>query len=210
MAPGCLQPNQIRSMFRDFTGQRGRALHRLCRENVLDRRLDDEQEFGRISAGRGYPFSPAARIHVLRHHAHWMIVVIGADGWRRRDQGHGTAIVTAKVDAKCLLSVPKSWSALIWRQNRVTSAAMVALLCFLLRLLASPFKSASRREAENAALRHQLAVLQRKLGGRIQFTNSDRLFFIQLYRWFPSILKAITIIRPETVVRWHRSGFRRY
>jgi hypothetical protein len=108
------------------------------------------------------------------------------------------------------LSVPKTWSALIWRQNRVTSAAMVTLLWFLLRLLASPFKSASRREAENAVLRHQLAVLQRKLGGRVQFTNSDRLFFIQLYRWFPSILKAITIIRPETVVRWHRSGFRHY
>ena len=87
---------------------------------------------------------------------------------------------------------------------------MVALLCFLIRLLASPFKSASRREAENAVLRRQLAVLQRKLGGRVQFTNSDRLFFIQLYRWFPSILKAITIVRPETVVRWHRLGFRRY
>jgi hypothetical protein len=40
--------------------------------------------------------------------------------------------------------------------------------------------------------------------GRVQLTNSDRLFFIQLYRWFPSVLKAITIIRPETLVRWHR------
>ena len=58
--------------------------------------------------------------------------------------------------------------------------------------------------------RHQLTVLQRKLGGRVQFTNSDRLFFILLYRWFPSILNAITIIRPETVVRWHRAGLRRY
>ena len=44
-------------------------------------------------------------------------------------------------------------------------------------------------------------VLQRKVLSRVHFTNSDRLFFIQLYRWFPSILKAITIIRPETVVR---------
>ena len=87
---------------------------------------------------------------------------------------------------------------------------MVALLCFFLRLLASPFKSNSRLEAENAALRHQLIVLQRKVRGRVQFTNNDRLFFIQLYRWFPSILKAMTIIRPETLVRWHRVGFRRY
>jgi hypothetical protein len=60
------------------------------------------------------------------------------------------------------------------------------------------------------SVRHQLAVLQRKVGGRVQFTNNDRLFFILLYRWFPSILNAITIIRPETVVRWHRSGFRCY
>ena len=87
---------------------------------------------------------------------------------------------------------------------------MVALFCFFLTLLASPFKSSSRLEAENAALRHQLMVLQRKVRGRVHFTNSDRLFFIQLYRWFPSVLRAMIIIRPETVVRWHRAGVRRY
>jgi hypothetical protein len=64
--------------------------------------------------------------------------------------------------------------------------------------------------AENAALRHQVIVLQRSVRGRDQFTNSDRLLFIQLYRWFPSVLKAVMIIRPETVVRWYRAGFRRY
>jgi hypothetical protein len=87
---------------------------------------------------------------------------------------------------------------------------MVALIFFLLNLGASPFKPKSRLEAENAALRQQLIVLKRKVGGRVQFTNSDRLFFIQLYRWCPSVLKAMMIIRPETVVRWHRAGFRRY
>jgi transposase InsO family protein len=46
--------------------------------------------------------------------------------------------------------------------------------------------------------------------GRVRLTNNDRLFFILLYRWFPSVLKVITIIRPETLVRWHRVGFRRY
>ena len=75
---------------------------------------------------------------------------------------------------------------------------MAALLCFLLSLLASPFKSNSRLEAENAALRHQLIVLQRKARGRVQLTNNDRLFFIHLYRWFPSVLKVMMIIRPET------------
>src|SRR5882757_7666387 len=87
---------------------------------------------------------------------------------------------------------------------------MIALLRFLLRLLTSPFTSTSRLEAEIAALRHQLIVLQRTVRGRAELTNADRLFFILLYRWFPSILRAITIIRPETLVRWHRVGFRRY
>src|SRR6266478_4094244 len=77
---------------------------------------------------------------------------------------------------------------------------MVALVFLFLNLVASLFKSRSRLEAENAALRQQLIVLQRKVRGRVEFTNSDRLFFIQLYRWFPSILKAITTFRPETLV----------
>src|SRR5215467_10292133 len=87
---------------------------------------------------------------------------------------------------------------------------MTALIILLLNLGASLFKLKSWLEAENAALRQQLVVLQRKVRGRVEFTNSDRLFFIQLYRWFPSILKAITTFRPETLVRWHRASFRRY
>src|SRR6266511_4147564 len=87
---------------------------------------------------------------------------------------------------------------------------MIALLRFVLAILAAPFKSKSRLEAENVALRHQLIVLRRKVQGRIRLTNNDRWFFIQLYRWFPSILQVLTIIRPETLVRWHRAGFRCY
>ena len=87
---------------------------------------------------------------------------------------------------------------------------MAALIFLLLSLGGSIFKSKSRLEAENAALRQQLIVLQRKIRGRVQFTNSDRLFFIQLYRWFTSVLNAITTFRSETLVRWHRAGFRRY
>ena len=87
---------------------------------------------------------------------------------------------------------------------------MIGLLCLLLALVAAPFKTKSRLEAENAALRHQLIVLRRKMQGRVRLSNIDRWFFIQLYRWFPSILKVLTIIRPETLVRWHRAGFRCY
>jgi len=85
---------------------------------------------------------------------------------------------------------------------------MIGLLRLFFSLLASPFKSKSRLEAENAALRHQLIVLRRRVQGRVRLTNHDRWFFIQLYRWFPSILQVLTIIRPETLVRWHRAGFR--
>src|SRR5450759_5146927 len=87
---------------------------------------------------------------------------------------------------------------------------MIGLFCFDLAVLASPFKSKMRLEAENAVLRHQLIVLRRKLRGRVQLANSDRWFFVQLYHWFPLILQVLTIIRPETLIRWHRSGFRCY
>src|SRR5260370_28276706 len=87
---------------------------------------------------------------------------------------------------------------------------MIGLFCFALAVLASPFKSKLRLEAENAVLRHQLIVLQRRVRGRAQPTNNDRWFFVQMYRWFPSILKVVIILQPETLVRWHRAGFRRY
>src|SRR5690242_11063305 len=87
---------------------------------------------------------------------------------------------------------------------------MIGLFCFVLAVLAPPFKSKLRLEAENAVLRHQLIVLRRRPHGRVRLTNHDRLFFIQLYRWFPSILQVLTIIRPETLARWHRAGFRCY
>src|SRR5450631_3199309 len=87
---------------------------------------------------------------------------------------------------------------------------MIGLLCFVLAVLASPFKSKLRLEAENAVLRHQLNVVRRRLPGRVRLTNNDRWFFIQLYRWFPSILHVLKIVQPATVLRWHRAGFRCY
>src|ERR1700758_546888 len=87
---------------------------------------------------------------------------------------------------------------------------MIRLLCFALAVLASPFKSKLRLEAENAVLRHQLNVLRRRLPGCVRLTNRDRWFLIQLYRWVPSILQVLTIVRTETLLRWHRAGFRCY
>ena len=85
---------------------------------------------------------------------------------------------------------------------------MIALLWLFLAILTSPFKSKCRLEAENVALRHQVLVLRRQTRGQIRLTNLDRLILVQLYRWFPSILKVLAIVQPGTVIRWHRAGFR--
>src|SRR5664280_1805981 len=87
---------------------------------------------------------------------------------------------------------------------------MFGLFCYVLAVLAAPFKPKCRLEAENAVLRQQVIVLRRKVRGRVRLTNNDRWFFVQLYRWFPSILQVLMIVRPETLVRWHRAGFRQY
>ena len=87
---------------------------------------------------------------------------------------------------------------------------MIPLLWLLLAILASPFKSKRQLEAENVALRHQVVVLRRQVRGRVGLTNFDRLFLVQLYCWFPSILRVLAVVQPETVIRWHRAGFRCY
>ena len=87
---------------------------------------------------------------------------------------------------------------------------MIALVCFVWNVLISPFKSDSRLEAENVALRHQVMVLRRQVRGRVHLSNFDRLLLVQLYRWCPSILRVLYVVQPETVVRRHRAGFRRY
>src|SRR5215510_10585854 len=112
-------------------------------------------------------------------------------------------------DIEQRLSVPKTSSDCDAAWNRL-AGGMIGLFRFALCVLALPFRSKLRLEAENAALRHQLIVLRRRPRGRVRLTNLDRWFFIQLYRWFPAILKVLTSIRPETVVRWHRAGFRCY
>jgi hypothetical protein len=88
---------------------------------------------------------------------------------------------------------------------------MIAFLILFLHVLVSPFKTQARLEAEIVLLRHQLSVLRRQRQPlRPKLTVADRLLFVWLYRFFPSALNAVTIIQPETVIRWHRTGFRLY
>ena len=85
---------------------------------------------------------------------------------------------------------------------------MFAFLLKLLLIARTRLKSRASLEAENLALRQQVIVLSRKSQSRMRLRNIDRLIFVWLYRCFPTILNAITVVRPETVIRWHRRGFR--
>ena len=87
---------------------------------------------------------------------------------------------------------------------------MTDLLRLIFAVLASLFKSRARLEAENLVLRQQINVLSRRMPKRPALTNIDRLLFVWLYRWFPSTVGALAIVRPETIIRWHRVGFRAY
>jgi transposase InsO family protein len=87
---------------------------------------------------------------------------------------------------------------------------MVEFLARLLLVARFRLKSRARLEAENLVLRQQVIVLSRKSRSRVQLRNIDRLVFVWLYRLFPSILNAITVVKPETVIGWHRRGFRAY
>src|SRR5215468_2285995 len=87
---------------------------------------------------------------------------------------------------------------------------MIDLLKLLGGLLVGLFRSRAAREAEMAFLRQQLVVLQRSAPARLRPRTADRLIFVWLYRLFPSLLEAAVVFKPETLVRWHRSGFRLY
>jgi hypothetical protein len=65
-------------------------------------------------------------------------------------------------------------------------------------------------EAEILILRHQLDIQRRHLPKRLAFSAMDRLIFVGLYRLAPNTIKALTIVKPDTVIRWHRAGFRLY
>src|SRR6266404_3417576 len=87
---------------------------------------------------------------------------------------------------------------------------MIAFLSLFLHILVSPFKTQARLEAEISVLRHQLNVLRRLAPSKPRLTVGDRLIFVWLYRLFPSRVNVMTIVQPETIIRWHRMGFRLY
>src|SRR5262245_61200145 len=87
---------------------------------------------------------------------------------------------------------------------------MIEFLRLALHIIASFFKPRTKLVAEILILRQQLSVLRRQVSKRPQLSNTDRFLFVWLYRWFPSVLSAIAILRPETIIRWRRAGFLSY
>jgi len=87
---------------------------------------------------------------------------------------------------------------------------MFAWLTRILLALRSVIEARASREAEILVLRQQLLVLNRKSSVRLRLRNIDRLILVWLYRFFPFLLDAVVVVKPETLLRWHRRGFRYY
>ena len=87
---------------------------------------------------------------------------------------------------------------------------MAGILRLIWGAIADFFRSRADLQTEIIALRHQLNVLRRKRPARLVFGNTDRLLFVWLYRLAPGTLNALSIVQPETVIGWHRRGFRTF
>src|ERR1700758_2071557 len=87
---------------------------------------------------------------------------------------------------------------------RLMGDLLKLIWCFVVGL----FRSRAALEAEIVVLRHQLNVLRRKAPKRVAFNIFDRVVFAGHYRLAPGVLSALAIVKPETVIRWHRAGFR--
>src|SRR5271169_375687 len=87
---------------------------------------------------------------------------------------------------------------------------MFAILHALGMFVADLFKSRCRLEAENLLLRHQLTIALRWAPPRLRLLGSDRALLIWITRLWPSLLDAVQVVQPETILRWHRAGFKMF
>src|SRR5277367_1478463 len=87
---------------------------------------------------------------------------------------------------------------------------MLTILSAMISLVSFRFRRRASLELEVLALRHQVAVLHRQRPGRAWLRQGDRLLWAWLYRIWPRCLKVLVLVKPATVIQWHRQGFRRY
>jgi hypothetical protein len=87
---------------------------------------------------------------------------------------------------------------------------MLAIVYLLGTYVANLFKSRRRLEAENLFLRHQLNIVLRRAPRRLRLRGSDRALLVWMSLVWPSLLGLARVVQPDTIVRWHRAGFRAY
>jgi transposase InsO family protein len=87
---------------------------------------------------------------------------------------------------------------------------MITILSALVSLLSFRVRSRASLELELVALRHQVSVMRRQRPGQLRLLSADRLLWVWLYRVWPQVLNAVVLVKPATVVQWHRKGFRLY
>jgi hypothetical protein len=87
---------------------------------------------------------------------------------------------------------------------------MFAILHALGMLVADLFKSRTRLEAENLFLRHQLTIALRQAPPRLRLRGSDRALLTWMTQLWPSLIGAVQVVQPETILRWHRAGFKAF
>jgi len=85
---------------------------------------------------------------------------------------------------------------------------MLAILHLLVMFVPDIFKSRRRLEAENLFLRHQLNIALRQAPPRLRLRGSDRALLVWMTRLWPSLIGAAQVVQPETILRWHRAGWK--
>src|SRR5216683_1584543 len=87
---------------------------------------------------------------------------------------------------------------------------MIMILSAVFSILGFRLRRRASLEHELVALRHQVSVLRRQRPGRLRLFSTDRLLWVWLYRLWPEVLNAMVLVKPATVIQWHRKGFRLY
>ncbi len=118
--------------------------------------------------------------------------------------------VRLRVLALCLLTIPCALKTLEFCADRFILAGMCTILSAIVSLVSFRFRRRASLELEVLALRHQVAVLHRQRPGRTWLCQGDRLLWAWLYRAWSRCLKVMVLVKPVTVLQWHRQGFRRY
>src|ERR1039457_5529832 len=109
-----------------------------------------------------------------------------------------------------LLKTPKGRESLEIFAPSPYRVGMITILSSIVSILSFRLRRRASLEIELIALRHQVSVLRRRHPGRLRLFSTDRLLWVWLYRVWPQVLNAMVLVKPATVIPWHRKGFRLY